>query len=181
MTARRARAQRGLGRSQGTAAALAAGDDRLRRRTAMSTSARGTRTRVPTTRIQRTRPTTSAPRGSSISTRTADSSISGTATRWAGKVQLGTRARRRSHDGDVWIGDREEYRIVVYSGDGTFLKTMQMRNLVCALSLRFTRHPWMATGQDGQFLKLDRKGKVRRCGRNGMGIGPVSSSKPATG
>jgi len=28
--------------------------------------------------------------------------------------------------GDVWIGDREEYRIVVYSGDGTFIKTMQM-------------------------------------------------------
>jgi hypothetical protein len=35
--------------------------------------------------------------------------------------------------GDVWIGDREEYRIVVYTGDGRFLKTMQMRNLVCAL------------------------------------------------
>ncbi len=35
--------------------------------------------------------------------------------------------------GDVWIGDREDYRIVVYSGDGKFLKTMQMRNLVCAL------------------------------------------------
>ena len=25
--------------------------------------------------------------------------------------------------GDVWIGDREEYRIVVYSGDGKFIKT----------------------------------------------------------
>ncbi len=36
-------------------------------------------------------------------------------------------------NGDVWIGDREDYRIVVYSGDGKFLKTMQMRNLVCAL------------------------------------------------
>lgn len=75
-------------------------------------------------------------------------------------------------NGDVWIGDREEYRIVVYSSDGRFLKTMQMRNLVCAL--RFDSHgePWMATGQDGQFLKLDRDGKVHGAIGNGMGIGP---------
>ena len=73
--------------------------------------------------------------------------------------------------GDVWIGDREEYRIVVYSGDGTFLKTMQMRNLVCALYFDSHGNPWMATGQDGQFLKLDRKGKVVGAVGNGMGIG----------
>ena len=35
--------------------------------------------------------------------------------------------------GDVYIGDREEYRIVVYTGDGKFLRTMQLRNLICAL------------------------------------------------
>ena len=73
--------------------------------------------------------------------------------------------------GDVWIGDREEYRIVVYSGDGTFLKTMQMRNLVCALYFDSHGQPWMASGQDGQFLKLDRNGKVLGAIGNGMGIG----------
>ena len=73
--------------------------------------------------------------------------------------------------GDVWIGDREEYRIVVYSGDGKFLKTMQMRNLVCALYFDSRGNPWMATGQDGQFLKLDRNGKVLGAIGNGMGIG----------
>jgi streptogramin lyase len=73
--------------------------------------------------------------------------------------------------GDVWIGDREEYRIVVYSSDGTFLKTMQMRNLVCALYFDSHGEPWMATGQDGQFLKLDRNGKVLGAIGNGMGIG----------
>ena len=74
--------------------------------------------------------------------------------------------------GDVWIGDREDYRIVVYSGDGKFLRTMQTRNLVCALN--FDRHgnPWMASGQDGQFLKLTRDGKVVGAIGNGMGIGP---------
>jgi hypothetical protein len=73
--------------------------------------------------------------------------------------------------GDVWIGDREEYRIVVYSGDGKFLKTIQMRNLVCALYFDSRGDPWMATGQDGQFLKLDRNGRVLGAIGNGMGIG----------
>jgi hypothetical protein len=75
-------------------------------------------------------------------------------------------------NGDVWIGDREEYRIVVYSGDGKFLKTMQMRNLVCALYFDSHGQPWMASGQDGQFLKLDRDGRVLGAIGNGMGIGP---------
>ena len=74
--------------------------------------------------------------------------------------------------GDVWIGDREQYRIVVYSGDGKFLKTLQMRNLVCALNFDRAGNPWMASGQDGQFLKLDRSGKVLAALGNGMGIGP---------
>ena len=73
--------------------------------------------------------------------------------------------------GDVWIGDREEYRIVVYSADGKFLKTMQMRNLVCALYFDSRGNPWMGTGQDGQFVKLDRNGNVLGAIGNGMGIG----------
>src|SRR5262245_39516259 len=74
-------------------------------------------------------------------------------------------------NGDVWIGDREQYRIVVYSGDGKFLRTMQMRNLVCALQFDSHGNPWMASGQDGQFLKLDRNGRVLGAIGNGMGIG----------
>ncbi len=75
-------------------------------------------------------------------------------------------------NGDVWIGDREEYRIVVYSADGKFLKTMQMRNLVCALYFDSKGNPWMASGQDGQFLKMDRNGRILGAIGNGMGIGP---------
>ena len=73
-------------------------------------------------------------------------------------------------NGDVWIGDREEYRIVVYSSDGKFIKTLQMRNLVCAINFDSHGNPWIATGQDGQFLKLDRNGKVLGAIGNGMGI-----------
>ena len=75
-------------------------------------------------------------------------------------------------NGDVWIGDREEYRIVVYNSEGKFLKTMQMRNLVCALYFDSHRQPWMASGQDGQFLKMNREGKILGAIGNGMGIGP---------
>ncbi len=75
-------------------------------------------------------------------------------------------------NGDVWIGDREDYRIVVYAGDGTFRKTLPMRNLPCALYFDSHGQPWMASGQDGQFLKLNRNGKVLGAIGNGMGIGP---------
>jgi hypothetical protein len=74
-------------------------------------------------------------------------------------------------NGDVWIGDREEYRIVVYTGDGRFVKTLQMKNLVCALNFDREGNPWMGSGQDGQFLKLNRDGKVLGAVGNGMGIG----------
>jgi len=73
--------------------------------------------------------------------------------------------------GEVWIGDREQYRIVVYTSDGKFLRTMQMRNLVCAIHFDSRGNPWMASGQDGQFLKLDRNGRVIGAIGNGMGIG----------
>ena len=75
-------------------------------------------------------------------------------------------------NGDVWIGDREEYRIVVYTADGRFKKTFSMRNLVCALHFDNEGNPWMGSGQDGQFLKLTRDGKVIGAVGNGMGIGP---------
>jgi NHL repeat len=74
-------------------------------------------------------------------------------------------------NGDVWIGDREQYRIVVYSADGRFIKTLQMRNLVCALYFDTRGNLWMGSGQDGQFLKLDRSGNVVGAIGNGMGIG----------
>ncbi len=75
-------------------------------------------------------------------------------------------------NGDVWIGDREEYRIVVYTANGEFIKTLPMKNLVCALYFDSHGQLWMGSGQDGQFLKLDRNGKVLGAVGNGMGIGP---------
>ncbi len=75
-------------------------------------------------------------------------------------------------NGDVWIGDREQYRIVVYTRDGKFLRTMQMRNLICAIDFDAQGNPWVASGQDGQILKLDRDGRVLGAMGNGAGRGP---------
>jgi DNA-binding beta-propeller fold protein YncE len=74
--------------------------------------------------------------------------------------------------GDVYIGDREEYRIVVYTGDGKFLRTMQLRNLICALYFDKQDNLWVASGWDGQFLKINKQtGQVLGAIGNGNGTG----------
>jgi hypothetical protein len=75
------------------------------------------------------------------------------------------------NNGNIYIGDREEYRIVVYAGDGKFVKTIQMRNFVCALYVDPHKQLRMATGQDGQFFKLDWDGNVLGAIGNGPGRG----------
>jgi DNA-binding beta-propeller fold protein YncE len=74
-------------------------------------------------------------------------------------------------NGNVYLGDREEYRIVVYDANGSFIKTIQMRNLVCALYVDPHGQLWMATGQDGQIFKIDWDGNVLGAIGNGPGRG----------
>ncbi len=74
-------------------------------------------------------------------------------------------------NGDVWIGDREEYRLVVYTADGQFIKTIQTRNLTCNIAFDKAGELWLGTGQDGQILKIDRSGKVLGALGNGRGAG----------
>jgi hypothetical protein len=74
-------------------------------------------------------------------------------------------------NGDVWIADREQYRLVVYRPDGKFVKTLQLRNLACAIAFDPQGDPWISSGLDGQLLKLDRDGHVLGAVGNGSGIG----------
>ena len=74
-------------------------------------------------------------------------------------------------NGDVWIGDREEYRLVVYTAEGRFVKTVQMRNLTCNVAFDARGNLWIGTGQDGQLLRIDRNGKVLGAVGNGRGWG----------
>jgi sugar lactone lactonase YvrE len=72
-------------------------------------------------------------------------------------------------NGDVWLGDREQYRMVVYTQVGKFVRTIQMRNLMCAIAFDPHGNLWVATGQDGQLLKIDRDGNVLGAIGNGSG------------
>ena len=83
-------------------------------------------------------------------------------------------------NGDVWIGDRDQYRIVIYTGMGKFVKTISMRNLICAINFDSHNNPWVASGNDGQMLKLDRNGNVLGAIGNGRGTGPASSWRPTS-
>ena len=74
-------------------------------------------------------------------------------------------------NGNVYIADREEYRLVVYDAHGKFVKTIQMRNLTCALYVDPHKQLWLATGQDGQIFKIDWDGKVLGAIGNGPGRG----------
>jgi len=75
-------------------------------------------------------------------------------------------------NGNIYIGDREEYRLVVYTGDGKFIKTIQMRNLTCGLYVDPHKQLWLATGHDGQIFKIDWDGNVLGAIGNGPGKGP---------
>jgi hypothetical protein len=69
------------------------------------------------------------------------------------------------------IGDREEYRLVVYDARGKFIRTIQLRNLTCALFVDPHKQLWLATGQDGQIFKIDWDGRILGAIGNGPGTG----------
>jgi len=62
--------------------------------------------------------------------------------------------------GIVWIGDREQYRIVQYTEDGKYLRSIPMKNLVCSIYFDRFGGVWSGTGLDGQLLKLDRDANI---------------------
>lgn len=72
---------------------------------------------------------------------------------------------------NVWLADREEYRLVVYTANGKFVKTVQMRNLTCGIAFDPHGDLWVSTGQDGQLLKVDQNGNVLGALGNGPGTG----------
>jgi sugar lactone lactonase YvrE len=74
-------------------------------------------------------------------------------------------------NGNVWLGDREQYRLVVYTSEGKFVKTVQMRNLMCTIAFDPHGDLWVASGQDGQLLKIDQDGNVLGAVGNGSGTG----------
>jgi sugar lactone lactonase YvrE len=74
-------------------------------------------------------------------------------------------------NGDVWVGDREQYRLVVFTANGQFIKTIQMRNLTCNIAFDSKGELWIGTGGDGQYLHINRDGKILGVIGNGPGRG----------
>jgi hypothetical protein len=74
--------------------------------------------------------------------------------------------------GNLYLADREDKRIVVYDSTGTFVKAIQMANLVCAFMVARDGSLWMANGQDGQVEQIDWDGNVLGWSGIGPGNGP---------
>ena len=126
--------------------------------------------RVPTMLVPLP-PTRWAPRASYTLTRTPNSSISGTATVAVPENSTWHGIAVDPRTGNVWIGDREQYRLVVYTADGKHVKTVQMKTLTCAVSFDPQGNLWVATGHDGQVLNVDQDGNVLGAVGNGSGLG----------
>ena len=73
---------------------------------------------------------------------------------------------------------------MLFKQDGEFVRTIQMRNLTCALRFDPRGEPWLADGMDGQVLKIHREGNVLGAIGGGQGKkGPVhgeQSTSPGT-
>ena len=132
-------------RSQGTTPVLAAADVAFAQDGSSSISAKGMPMRAPMTSTPTIPPTVRRGAHHPSRPRTASSSPSGIGDDVGqGKFDFRPTAWRSIRkNGDVWIGDREQYRIVVYTGDGQFVKTIQMRNLACTIDFDHDGNPWM--------------------------------------
>ena len=63
-------------------------------------------------------------------------------------------------------------RIRIFQPNGTPVRDIQMQNPVCGLFIDHDQQLWIATGADGQIMKLDANGKVVGfAGRRGTGVG----------
>jgi len=97
-------------------------------------------------------------------------------TQWGGKgsepgkfqVAHGLAFDRR---GQLWVMDRENQRIQVFTQAGTFVREMKYAGLPCSTAFG-ARHAYMANGFAGQVVQMDFDGKVQAViGKPGQGLG----------
>jgi sugar lactone lactonase YvrE len=83
---------------------------------------------------------------------------------WAMSHPDGTRANVHTlvvnKKGEIYIGDREAKRIIVYDLDGNHLRDIQMNNLICGLFIAADGSLWMTAGEDGMIMNIGWDGKV---------------------
>jgi DNA-binding beta-propeller fold protein YncE len=73
--------------------------------------------------------------------------------------------------GQLWIADRENQRIQIFDGDGTFVREVKYAGVPCALDIG-DQYIYMVNGFAGQVLRLDLNGRVLAAtGKPGKGVG----------
>ena len=62
--------------------------------------------------------------------------------------------------GNVYLADREQYRLVIFDAAGHFIKTIQKTNLAGGILITKRNEFWVSLGADGQIEQLEFDGNV---------------------
>jgi DNA-binding beta-propeller fold protein YncE len=73
--------------------------------------------------------------------------------------------------GRIWVADRENQRVQIFTADGVFVREIKYAGLPCDLAIG-PRSIFMVNGYAGQLLKLDQNGKLMAVlGKPGAALG----------
>jgi DNA-binding beta-propeller fold protein YncE len=74
--------------------------------------------------------------------------------------------------GLLYVADRQNRRVQIFDGDGTYIKEWKFAGLPCGLYIAGDRQMYLVTGYSGQILRLDANGKaLAATGQPGKGLG----------
>ena len=75
-------------------------------------------------------------------------------------------------EGLVYIADRQNRRVQIFDGGGTYIKEWKYKGLPCGLYIAPDRQLYMVSGFAGEILRLDENGKpIGATGQPGKGLG----------
>ena len=74
--------------------------------------------------------------------------------------------------GLVYVADRQNRRVQIFDGGGTYIKEWKYKGLPCGLYIAADRQLYMVSGFAGEILRLDKNGKaLGATGQPGAGLG----------
>ena len=75
-------------------------------------------------------------------------------------------------EGLVYVADRQNRRVQIFDGDGTYIKEWKYKGLPCGLYVASDQQLYMVSGFAGEILRLDENGKaLGATGQPGRGLG----------